>query len=230
MVLIHLGKLPDATPVMASVALKKGSFFSDHIAAGTFAFKSGQLQTAKDEYLAAYIVNKSKLSKEQSVFVDFNVNFDLYVAQNGSDSVSVVFQKTLKAEFGDKYDFSYLAEACKCMVDQKQIESGRDLFNDVSGMSPDIMSQTTLDAKFFSIAYSLMLHCPTLKDLCETLFRNHAKKQFGLPDTSLASLYTLYDFFLTQGATQLASDLANKVESTSSLTQAPVLATCANIC
>lgn len=223
MVLLRLRKTEEATPILQSVSKDKPVFLDNHLAAGERAYKAGDLQTAADEFLAVFLVDKTRLSQEQSVFMQFNLNFQSYVANNNIEAAVGAFAATLKARFGDKYDFGGIGEVFRCLVEQKQIDSARKLFEDLNEMSPSEAGQNTFDERFFSISYNLMLQCPKLKDIGKSLFRKVSQEQLGVPAADLAPIFSLYDFMLAQGATQLASELTNRVMDTSGVVKEPYL-------
>ncbi len=223
MVLISLKKSEEAAPIIRTLAQEKPGFVDKHLSAGSLAYKSGKLDVASDELLVVYLVDKTKLSKDLSLFVEFNQNFESYVLSNNTDAAVRAFTTTLKARFGETYDFTSLGESFRCLLDQKQVEAARDLFEEFNRIPAADFSQLTIDKKFLAISHNLMLQCPKLKDLGKSVIRGIIRSRFGLPDADVAQLVGLYDFMIAQGATQLAAELSNKILDTTSAVKEPYL-------
>jgi len=223
MVLLRLKKNDEAAPILQSVAKEKNSFLDDHLAAGSQAYKNGDLETATNEFVAVFLVDKSRLSQEQLTLVQFNLNFQSYVENNNIDAAVGAFTTTLKARFGSEYQFGDIGEVFRCLVEQKQIDAAKNLFEDLNKMPASEISQDTLDRKFFSISYNMMLKCPALKDSSRALFRELSQAELKIPAFDLTRLFALYDFLLAQGATQLAAELTNRIMDTSNVIREPYL-------
>jgi tetratricopeptide (TPR) repeat protein len=223
MVLLRLRKTTEAAPVLQVVAKEKAVFIDNHLAAGSQAYKNGNLETATDEFLAVYTVDKSKLSQEQFAFMQFNLNFQSYVENNNPDAAVKAFVATLKARFGSDYGFDNVGEAFRCLIEQRKIDVARSLFEEFNKLPASAISQDLIDSKFFSTSYGMMVQCGKLKDIARSLFQKKSLETFGLTAIDLTPLFSLYDFLLTQGANQLASDLTNKVMDKSPTIEEPYL-------
>lgn len=223
MILLRMRKTDEAAPILRTVAKEKTSFIDNHLAAGSQAYKNGNLEEATDEFLAVFTVDKTKLSQEQLTFMQFNLNFQSYIQNNNTDAAVGAFVTTLKARFGSDYEFGDIGEAFRCLVEQKKVDAARDLFEGFNKLPASEISQDLVDKKFFAISYDMMPQCGKLKDIAKSLFQKVSQDKFVLTSIDLAPLFSLYDFILTQGATQLASDLTNKVMDNSSPIKEPFL-------
>lgn len=223
MVLLRMRKNDEAAPILQAVAKDKPSFIDNHLDAGSQAYKSGNLETATDEFLAVFTVDKSKLSQEQLTFMQFNLNFQSYVENNNTDAATKAFVTTLKARFGSEYEFGNIGEAFRCLIEQKKINDARNIFEELNKLPSSEISQNLLDRRFLSISYNMMVQCGKLKDISKSVFQRISQDRFVLTSIDLAPLFSLYDFMLAQGANQLASDLTNKVMDTSSAIKEPFL-------
>jgi tetratricopeptide (TPR) repeat protein len=205
--LLHFGKLQEATVVLRKAAAGDPQFVQKRLAAGNDEYKADDMDDASVEYLAVMIIDRSKLSADQQLFVQFNVDFKSVAESNDPATITASFTDFVKKKLGPKFDYDELSAAFQCMVTSKHLDEARNLYNETIVFKSDAITQDTLDRKFMKVAYGLATDCPDILNRIRIAFIRTIKSMYDLNEEEAKPIYALHEFVLKQGLVSAASEI-----------------------
>ena len=209
--LLHFGKTQEATPVLKSAAQGDPLFISKRIAAGNEEFKTDDMQSAAEEYLAVLILDRTKLTPDQVLFVQFNVDFENLVATNDAATVTASFVDYVKKKLGESLDYDEFASAFTCMITSKHLQEARNLYNETIVLKAGSVNQDSLDKKFLGMAYNLSGDCPDILMRIRIAFIRTVKSLYDLNEGEAKPIYALHEFVLSQSLVSAASEITGSL-------------------
>ncbi len=209
LMLLHNGNLQEATVVLRASAKGDTAFLSKRLASGGEAYKANDMQSAAEEFLAVHILDKTRLSGDQLLFVQFNVEFEKVVSEKDSATVTASFVDFIKKKLGENIDYDEYGSLFMCMITSKHLNEARDLYNQTIVLQKGEVTQDTLDRKFLNVAYALSGECPTILLPIRIAFIRTIKSLYGLNEEEAKPIYALHEFVLSQGLISAASEITS---------------------
>ncbi|HET9129576.1 MAG TPA: hypothetical protein VFO86_01435, partial [Terriglobia bacterium] len=207
LMLLHFGKTQEATVVLRNAAKTDSGFVAKRLESGNREFQANDMQDAAEEYECVLILNKTKLTPEQTLFVQFNVDFANLVATRDSAAVTASFVDFIKKKLGERLDYDEYASAFMCMITTKRLDEARNLYNETIVLKGDAVNQDTLDRRFLNLAYSLAGDCPNILLRIRIAFIRAVKSMYGLSEEEAKPVYALHEFVLSQGLVSAAAEI-----------------------
>lgn len=207
LMLLHFGKTQEATVVLRNAAKTDSGFVAKRLESGNREFQANDMQDAAEEYECVLILNKTKLTPEQTLFVQFNVDFANLVATRDSAAVTASFVDFIKKKLGERLDYDEYASAFMCMITTKRLDEARNLYNETIVLKSDAVNQDTLDRRFLNLAYSLAGDCPNILLRIRIAFIRAVKSMYGLSEEEAKPVYALHEFVLSQGLVSAAAEI-----------------------
>ncbi len=211
--LLHFGKIQEATPVLRNALQADPALIATRLASGDERYKSDDMEAAAEEYLAVLILDRTKLNPDQTLFVQFNVEFENLVATKDSATVTASFVDFIKKKLGENLDYDEYASAFMCMITSKHLNEARNLYNETIVLKSGMVSQDTLDRKFLGLAYGLSGDCPSILIPIRIAFIRTIKSLYDLNEEEAKPIYALHEFVLTQGLISAASEITSSLVS-----------------
>ncbi len=208
---LHFGKLQEATVALRSAASADPTFINKRLAAGNEEYKSDDMEDAAVEYLAVLILDRSKLTPDQLLFVQFNVDFKSAVESKDPDVVTSSFTDFVKKKLGANLDYDELSAAFRCMVVSKQFDQARSLYNETIVLKAETTNQDTLDRRMLRTAYGLSSDCPDILMKIRIAFIRTIKSLYDLNEEEAKPIYALHEFVLKQGLISAASEITSSL-------------------
>jgi tetratricopeptide (TPR) repeat protein len=208
LMLLHAGKTQEALPVLRKAVQQDPMFISKRLASGDKEFKDNDTEDATDEYLAVLLLDKTKLTPEQTLFVQFNFDFKGFIESKDPAAATASFVDNLKRKLGSTLDFDELGSAFTCLVTTKQIDQARNLYNETIVLKKETVNQDTLDRKFLGRAYNLSNACSDVPVKIRIAFIRTVKSLYALNEDEAKPIYALHEFVLRQGLVNAASEIA----------------------
>jgi tetratricopeptide (TPR) repeat protein len=208
---LHFGKLQDATVALRTAAAADPTFISKRLASGNEEYKSDDMEDASVEYLAVLILDRSKLTPDQLLFVQFNVDFKNAVESKDPDTVTASFADFIKKKLGANLDYDELSADFRCMVVSKQLDQARNLYNETIVLKAETTNQDTLDRRMLKIAYGLSGDCPEILMKIRIAFIRTIKSLYDLNEEEAKPIYALHEFVLKQNLVSAASEITSSL-------------------
>ena len=209
--LLHFGKLQEARVVLRNALKSDTAFIAKRLAAGNEEFKSNDMEDAAIEFEAVLILDRTKLNPDQTLFVQFNVEFENLVATRDSATVTASFVDFIKKKLGENLDYDEYASAFMCMITSKHLNEARNLYNETIVLKSGMVSQDTLDRKFLGLAYNLSGECPSILTPIRIAFIRTIKSVYNLNEEEAKPVYALHEFVLSQGLVSAASEITSSL-------------------
>lgn len=213
LLLLHAGKVQEATVVVRSAAKADTAFISKRLASGNEEFRTNDMEDAAVEFLAVHLIDKTKLTGDQLLFVQFNVDFENLVATKDSATVTSSFVEFIKKKLGANLDYDEFGSAFMCMITSKHLNEARNLYNETIVLQSGMVTQDTLDRKFLTLAYGLSNDCPSILLPIRIAFIRTIKSLYDLNEAEAKPIYALHEFVLSQGLISAASEITSHLVS-----------------
>ncbi|HTP13351.1 MAG TPA: caspase family protein [Bacteroidota bacterium] len=217
LVLVHAGRTQEASAILRKAAQLDPGFISKTIADGEKGLKENDTEDATDDFLAVLLLDRTKLTPEQVLFVQFNHDFKAFVESKDPAAATSSFVDNVKKKFGGSLDYDELASLFTCLVTTKETGQARNLYNETILLKKETVNQDTLDREFLGLAYGCSNACPELAVKIRIAFIRTVKSLYGLNEEDARAIYALHEFVLKQGLVNAASEI------TAALVNEPVL-------
>ena len=211
LMLLHFGKVQEATVVLRNAAKTDPAFVTKRLESGNEEFQTDDMEDAAEEYECVLILDRSKLTPEQTMFVQFNVDFGNLVATKDSAAVTASFVDFIKKKLGDNLDYDEYASAFMCMITSNHLDEARNLYNQTIVLKKGSVTQDTLDRRFLTIAYNLAGDCPNILMRIRIAFIRTIKSLYDLTEEEAKPIYALHEFVLQQGLISAASEVTSSL-------------------
>jgi tetratricopeptide (TPR) repeat protein len=209
--LLHFGKVQEALPVLRKGAEVDPLFVSKRLASGNEEYKADDMEDAAVEYLAVMLLDRTKLTPDQLLFVQFNVDFKNAVESKDPAAVTASFTDYVKKKLGANLDYDELSAAFQCMITSKHLDQARDLYNETIVLKAATTNQDTLDRRALKIAYGLSGDCPEILMRIRIAFIRTIKSLYDLSEEEAKPIYALHEFVLKQGLVSAASEITSSL-------------------
>ncbi len=211
--LLHFGKIQEAVPILRKGAEVDPVFVNKRLALGNDKFKANDMDEAAVEYLAVMLLDRSKLTPDQLLFVQFNVDFKNAVESKDPATVTSSFIDYVKKKLGANLDYDELGATFQCMITSKHLDQGRNLYDETIVLKPETTNQDTLDRRMLRIAYNLSSDCPDILMKIRIVFIRTIKSLYDLNEEEAKPIYALHEFVLKQGLVSSASEITASLVS-----------------
>jgi tetratricopeptide (TPR) repeat protein len=209
--LLHFGKVQEALPVLRKGAGVDPVFVNKRLASGNEEYKADDMEDAAVEYLAVMLLDRTKLTPDQLLFVQFNVDFKNAVESKDPATVTASFTDYIKKKLGANLDYDELSAAFQCMITSKHLDQARDLYNETIVLKAATTNQDTLDRRALKIAYGLSGDCPEILMRIRIAFIRTIKSLYDLSEEEAKPIYALHEFVLKQGLVSAASEITSSL-------------------
>ena len=205
--LLHMAKVHEAIAVLQEVAKIDSKFLDRRLEIGDAKFKENDFESAADEYLAVYVLNRTKLSQTQLSFAHAIIDFRSIAGSKDSTAATTSFVGNAKRKLGDSLDFDGLASTFAAMIASNQIGDALNLYVEILKLPGATMTQEILDKKFLAIGYTFTGDNPELVRNIQVAFIRQVKGLYGLDDEEVKPIYGLHDFVFKQGLVSSAAEI-----------------------
>ena len=209
--LLHFRKIQEAIPVLRKGVEVDPSFIAKRLASGNSEYNANDMDDAAVEYLSVMLLDRSKLTPDQTLFVQFNVDFENMVATKDSATITSSFVDFIRKKLGSNLDYDELASGFSCLVYTKRLSEARNLYNETIVLPAGSVTQDTLDREFLLFAYSLATECPSILNPIRIAFIRTVKSLYGLNEDEAKPIYALHELVLSQGLVSGASEITNSL-------------------
>ena len=210
-VLLHFGKVQEATPVLRLATAGDPAFISNCLSAGNEKYKADEMEDAAVEYQAVLILDRTRLTPDQLLFVQFNSDFKNAVQSKDPTEVTSGFIEYVKKKLGSNLDYDELGATFQCMITSKRLDQARDLFNEIIVLTGETTKQDTLDRKMLKNAYPLSGDCPAILMRIRIAFVRTIRSLYDLTEEEAKPIYALHELVLSQGLISGASEITSSL-------------------
>ena len=211
LVLLRLGRVQEATVILRKAAQADANFINKRIASGNQEYGANDLNHATDEYFAALIVDRTRLTPEQTRFVLINADFKNFVETSDPDAATATFTDVVKRRLGEVLDYDELGYGFNCLVAAKQFEQAKDYYTSTMKLQADAVTQDSLDRIFLDEAYNLSGNNPDILNKIRIAFIRTVKSLYDLSEEEAVPIYALHEFVLKQGLVSAASEITSNL-------------------
>lgn len=207
--LLRLGRVQEATPILRRAAQADPTFINKRLVTGNEEYKENDFDHAADELYAVMILDRSKLTPDQTMFVQFSVDFKNFMESKDPAAATAMFLENLKRRLGEKFDYDELGAAFTCMATTKQLDQARSYYSETMKLKPETVTQDSLDRLFLDAAYDLSGNCPDILNKVRIAFIRTMKSIYDLNEDEAKPIYALHEFVLRQGLVSAASEITS---------------------